>query len=513
MTAPSTGARPRTWRAIVALALAARPGRAITGLMELLRGRRVRGWNLLSLAAAEHRRYYAAWIMAVEPTLLPAVAAGPARVSAVLIGGDSEATRASLSTALGDIPIFDSTAPLPQTRPGWLLPIRAGDRVAPTLGSVLATRLGAGAPPVIYWDEDRLEKGRRTDPWVKPDWDPILFGTHDGLIGSCVIRADGVGEGANADWPALAYAMANRAAPLHLHHILTHRATARTAAPDRYLKAPPIAISVIVPTRDHPDLLETCLDGLARTHFPGAREIIVVDNDSREPRTKALLAQLAASGAARVLPQPGPFNFAALANAGVAAAQGELVCLLNNDIEIVAPDWLDRMAAFATQSGIGAVGARLLYPDGAIQHAGVALGIGEAAGHVDKNAVPRPGRFAPWHDESRTVSAVTAACLLVERAKFIEVGGMDAERFTIDFNDVDLCLRLAARGWHTVYCAAATLIHHESRSRGATRSGSDLARFERELAALRSRWGTREMLDPYHSPLFRRQSERCLLAF
>ncbi|WP_404711403.1 glycosyltransferase [Sphingomonas sp. MMS24-J13] len=519
MPAQLAGVVPRAWRTVLGLALTARPGETILALVELLRGRRVRGWNLLSLAAARHRRYYAAWIAAAEPALQPAAPANPGlaspvSVGAVVIGGSSSVTGASLIAAFGrDMPIFDGTAPLPASRPAWLLPIRAGDRVAVALGSVLDAHLGEGAPTLIYWDEDRLDKGRRTEPWIKPDWDPILFGTHDGLIGSCLLRSDTLGEDPITDWTALAYALANGSDARHLPRILTHRAASRIAAPRQHVANPPVAISVIVPTRDRADLLQTCLDGLSRTHFPGEREIIVVDNDSRDPRTRALLAQLAASGAARVVPQHGPFDFAALCNAGVATAHGELVCLLNNDIEIIAPDWLEQMAAWAVRDEIGAVGARLLYPDGAIQHAGVAIGIGGAAGHVEKGALPQPGVFAPWHDETRTVSAVTAACLLVARDKFIAVDGMDAERFTIDFNDVDLCLRLAARGWRTVYCAAATLIHHESRSRGTTRHGADLARFERELAALRSRWDTRDVRDPYHNPLFRRQSERCLLAF
>jgi GT2 family glycosyltransferase len=270
---------------------------------------------------------------------------------------------------------------------------------------------------------------------------------------------------------------------------------------------------VIIPTRDRAELLESCLSGLLSTRFPGEREIIVVDNDSREPRTKALLEHLEAAEGVRVIARPGPFNFAALINAGVASARGDLVCLLNNDVEITSPDWLLPMAALAMRENIGAVGARLLYPDGAIQHAGVALGIGDAAGHVDKGVKPVPGEFAPWHGETRTVSAVTAACLLVDRAKFVEVGGMDEGTFAVDFNDVDLCLKLGARSWHTVYCAQATLIHHESRSRGKTHHGANLARFEQELSALRARWGTGAIVDPHHSPLFRRQSEQCLLAF
>jgi GT2 family glycosyltransferase len=494
----------------------ARPGLAVSGLLALLRGKRVRAWNRICLASARHPDCYAAWIKTVEPTLLPPAGSAASRqVGAVLIGGDSKATRASLEAAFGiNVPVFDVSAGIPvSNRPAWLLPIRAGDLVSPALGAVLATRLDGCDARLVYWDEDRLDSKGRTAPWIKPDWDPLLFGRHDGLIGSSVLRANtAIGESVE-DWSALVRGLAEETAPLHLPLILTHRKEIRYASPRPEIAVPRVSISVIVPTRDRADLLEACLDGLSNTRFPDAREIIIVDNDSREPRTKALFERLKATGQARVLSRPGLFNFAALANAGVASASGELVCLLNNDVEIVSCEWLEQMAALAVRDDVGAVGARLLYPDRAIQHAGVALGIGGAAGHVDKGARPVPGVFAPWHDETRTISAVTAACLLVDRAKFAAVGGMDEQSFAIDFNDVDLCLRLAASNWRTVYCASATLIHHESRSRGKTRRGSDLSRFERELQALRTRWGTETAIDRYHSPLFRRQSERCLLAF
>lgn len=517
MPASPAGTVPRAWRTVLRLALMARPGLAVSGLVALLQGRRVRAWNRLCLAAADHRDYYAAWIKAVEPRILPSPSVvAPDRVGAVLLGGDSAATRASLVASFGrDVPIFEASAGLPASGlPDWLLPIRGGDIVSPALGAVLDAHLSGCDAQLVYWDEDWGESSDRKAPWIKPDWDPLLFCAHDGLIGSCVLRADAVGDGTVDDWPALVLNVADgQMAPLHLPLVLTHRREARSASARPLGAVPPVAISVIVPTRDRAELLETCLAGLSDTLFPGAREVIIVDNDSREPRTRALFEQLEKTGRARIVAQPGPFNFATLANAGVASARGDLVCLLNNDIEIVSPDWLERMAALAMRDDVGAVGARLLYPDGAIQHAGVALGIGGAAGHVDKGAQPVPGAFAPWHDETRIVSAVTAACLLVGRAKFIDVGGMDEVNFTIDFNDVDLCLRLAARGWRTVYCAQATLIHHESRSRGKTHHGADLARFERELAMLRTRWNTEAAIDPHHSPLFRRQSERCLLAF
>lgn len=506
-TRPRTA--PRAWPTVLRLALAARPAAAFGGLAALLRGQKVRGWNLLCSAAADHPHYYAAWIDAAEARPLPR-ATPPALLGAVLLGEDA-ATRASLVAAFGpDLPIFADLPPV-AGRPDWLLPIRAGDRVAPGLGAVLIERLSDTDARLVYWDEDRLVAGARCAPWIKPDWDPLLFAAQDALTGACVIRADAVAMG-EVDWPALARGLAEASAPLHLPLILTHRAGARAPSVRPARQTPPVSVSVIVPTRDRPELLETCLAGLARTHFPGTREIIVVDNDSREPATHALFEKLEAAGTARVLRHPGAFDFAGMSNAGVVAARGELVCLLNNDIEIVDPDWLMRMAPLAQGDSTGAVGARLLYPDGTIQHAGVALGIGGAGGHVEKGVRPVPGMFAPWYGETRTVSAVTAACLLVRRDRFLDVGGMDAT-FPVDFNDVDLCLRLAAHGWRTVYLAEATLVHHESKSRGTIRTGADLARFERELAALRARWHTLTVHDPYHSPLFRRESERCLLAF
>jgi len=518
MPASTAGTVPQAWPIVLRLALTASPGLAVSGLAALLRGKKLRAWNRLCLAAAQHPKYYAMWIKAVEPDLLPdANAAEAGLVCAIIFGGDSPVTRASLAESFGpDLLVFDASVPLPASgRPAWLLPIQAGDQVSPALGAVLAPHLRDGATRLIYWDEDQLIGRRRMAPWIKPGWDPLLFGAHDGLVGSCVFRADAVPDEAVEDWSELSLTIAaGGAAPLHLPLVLTHRREprAKSAAPS-VVTAPPVAISVIVPTRDRADLLESCLTGLLSTRFPGEREIIVVDNDSREPRTKALFERLNATEGVRVIARPGPFNFAALINAGVASARGDLVCLLNNDIEIISPDWLQPMAALAVRKDVGAVGARLLYADGAIQHAGVALGIGDAAGHVDKGVKPTPCEFAPWHGETRTVSAVTAACLLVDRAKFIDIGGMDEQAFAVDFNDVDLCLKLAARNWRTVYCAQATLVHHESRSRGKGHRGADLVRFERELSALRARWGTSTVVDPHHSPLFRRQSERCLLAF
>ena len=543
------GAVPGAWPTVLLLALLARPSAAIAGLGWLLTGRRVRGWNELCLAAAAHHNAYRWWIARAEPAILSRYTrnTSPAafRVDAVILGAASNpvaaaATRDSLRAAFGaemaiwvaadalagcrTLPVNDTPAAVAvelraADRGQWILPIEAGDLVATQLGGLLVERLD-DAPDLLYWDEDRrVDAGHRADPWVKPDWDPRLFGARDGLTGSCLIRlarGDGqTGAGQDTGWPQFLYDSARQTgiAPRHLSLILTHRAVEprRIAAPAPVLRA--VSVSVIVPTRDRADLLEVCLAGLAETQFPGDRDIIIVDNGSIEARTIALFQKLGQTGEARIVACGGPFNFAALANAGVQAARGDLVCLLNNDIEVRDRWWLARMAAYAVEPDVGAVGARLLFPDGSIQHAGVALGVGDAAGHVEKGVVPEGADNSPWYAIDRTVSAATGACLVVSREKYLAVGGMDSAAFAVDFNDVDLCLRLAEHSWKTVYCASAVLVHHESKSRGRRRTGPDRARFERELANLRARWHTDRIVDPYHSPLFRRQVERCLLAF
>ena len=519
----------------------------MAGLGSLLVGRRVRGWNAMCLAADAHRHAYRRWIARAEPAILRHYIRGAPlampRVEAVILGASSNlpaaaATRDSLRAAFGaDMTPWVAASQLAGCRTlaggdtptdmasvsagNWLLPIRAGDCVAPELGRVLAGGLIDDAPGLLFWDEDRRVAGHRAKTWIKPDWDHRLFGARDGLTGSCLVHLDHGGDQGDADravaWPQFLHDRAGQCQPppRHLPLVLTHRATGpcalTAAARPALLRA--VSVSVIVPTRDRAALLETCLAGLAETQFPGSRELIILDNGSIEPRTIALFRHLEQTGVARVIACPGPFNFAALANKGVAEATGELVCLLNNDIEVRDPAWLALMAAYAVEDDVGAVGARLLFPDGSIQHAGVALGVGDAAGHVEKGSVPEDSPGSPWHAIDRTVSAVTGACLLVSREKYLAIGGMDSTAFAVDFNDVDVCLRLAARGWQTVYCADATLVHHESKSRGTRRSGADLVRFERELANLRERWHTDRIVDRYHSPLFRRQSERCLLAF
>lgn len=399
----------------------------------------------------------------------------------------------------------------------WLMPVSMGDKIAPGAADAYRAAMRDPALRLIYADDDMLARRRRSAPHFKPDWNPVLFEHIDYLSGACVLRADAAdlaAVGDVRDWQAqLVSRVAGRGRPLHLHQMLHHRR--RRPAPRMPAVQVAIArdlppVSIIVPTRNRFDLLRTCLDGLAATDYPDV-EVIVMDNDSDDPDTLAYLSGLDPARH-RVLRHRGAFNYSAINNEGVAQARGRLLCLLNNDIEVTDPRWLATMATQALRAEVGAVGARLLYPDGRIQHAGVVIGIGRAAGHAHRFLRPEDEGYFHRHSLPQFTTAVTAACLVVEREKFLAVGGLDEHNFAVAFNDVDLCLRLNQRGWQSLYEPRATLIHHESVSRGLDRDPVGAARFAGELAALKRIWKTDEIFDPYHHPQLSRESERFAVA-
>ncbi len=259
-------------------------------------------------------------------------------------------------------------------------------------------------------------------------------------------------------------------------------------------------VSVIVPTRDRLDLLRPCLDALrTRTAWPSL-EIIVCDNDSERPETHTFLAGLAQEGRGLVVPYPGPFNFAGMNNEAARRAGGRLLVFMNNDVEAFRADWLIAMARHALRPAVGAVGAKLLDGAGRIQHGGIVLGTGGLVTHSHRHF---PGDAPGYLSTLRTahrVSAVTAACLMVEADKFWAVGGFDEAEFAVDFNDVDLCLRLNAAGYRTMLVPEAVLHHREAASRRWTEAAR--ARHNREVQALRRRWGPLLVQDPHYNPGF-----------
>lgn len=261
------------------------------------------------------------------------------------------------------------------------------------------------------------------------------------------------------------------------------------------LPEPAPLVSVIIPTRDRADLLETCITGLLERTAYRNIEILIVDNGSVEPATHELLDRYRRDARFRVLTIGGAFNYSALNNAAAAEARGEVLLLLNNDIDVIGPDWLSEMVSLATRDGIGVVGAKLLYADGRIQHAGVALGAGTfedgpgVAGHIGLlRARADPGYFGQYA-LTRDVAAVTGACLAIRKAVFDEVGGLDAVNLKVAFNDVDLCLRVREAGYRVLWTPFAELFHLESVSRGADTDGEKRRRFEGEVRWMKARWG------------------------
>ncbi|WP_428311563.1 glycosyltransferase family 2 protein [Hydrocarboniphaga sp.] len=408
-------------------------------------------------------------------------------------------------------------------------------------------------PEVIYTDEDKIdERGRRFMPHLKPDWNPELLLSNNYIAHFAVYRrtlVEAVGrlrmetEGSQ-DYDLMLRCTAQckaeqiRHIPVVLYHWRAIQgSTAREASAKSYtqtagyralghhlrdvqgvsiedgrypnmyrlrfaLPEPAPRVSIIIPSRDGYAHLSHCLRSLRElTDYPDY-ELLLVDNQSRDPATLQLFAEQAQLPNTRVLPFDAPFNYSAINNRAARQASGELLLLLNDDIEIIDPGWLTEMVSWMQRPGVAVVGAKLLYPDQTVQHAAVVLGAGGVAGHGHLGyAADSPGYMGRLWQPQR-VSAVTAACLLIERAVFEAVGGLDEQNLAVAFNDVDLCLRVTAAGHHIVWTPHACLIHHESKSRGSDDTLQKRERFEREIATMHERWGAQLWSDPYYHPGF-----------
>lgn len=257
-------------------------------------------------------------------------------------------------------------------------------------------------------------------------------------------------------------------------------------------------LSIIIPTRDRADLLKMCIDSIEKKSTHRNYEILVVDNGSSEPATLSYFESIK-SERIRIIPADIPFNYPALNNIAAREATGDLICLMNNDIEILSPDWIQEMGSFAIQPEVGCVGAKLWYPDGTLQHGGVILGIGGIAGHAFKSFRKNDVGYVCRAIVHQSYSAVTAACLMIRKSVFDEVGGLD-ESFVVALNDVDFCLRVRAAGYRNVWTPYAEMNHHESATRGYEDNPEKIARFDRERKLLISRWEALMMNDPAYSP-------------
>jgi GT2 family glycosyltransferase len=259
-------------------------------------------------------------------------------------------------------------------------------------------------------------------------------------------------------------------------------------------------ISILIPTRDRIDLLKPCIDKLFATVDLAPHEVIVLDNESGAPETLDYFERISARGV-RVFRVGGAFNFARIVNAGAAVATGQYLLLLNNDVEALHKGWLEEMLGRMAEPDVGAVGAHLLWPSGVVQHGGVVLGPRLAATHAFNDRVDGDPGYADLLLAAHECSAVTAACLLTEKALFDAAGGFDALNFPINFNDVDYCLKLRAKGLRVVQTPYAKLLHRESASRGKDEAPDKSQRMNRELRNLRAAWGEALVADPSYSPL------------
>ncbi len=424
------------------------------------------------------------------------------------------------------------------------------DLLAPFALFEIVRRLQFNSPvDVIYSDEDKIdENGKRFDPFFKPDFSPDYLRTVNYMPHFLAIRkplGDQIGwfregyDGAQ-DYDLILRAVEKAKSVMHIPLVLYHwRAwTASTASgsgakpyanasgkktlqehldriglpaqvgngftPTLYrehyqLPGTP-TISIIIPSHDHAADLETCINSILQKTNYSNFEIILVENGSKQPETFELYEKLAHDPRIHILKWDEPFNFSRLNNWAASQASGEVILFLNNDIQVINGDWLEEMLQYAIRPDVGAVGAKLYYPDDSIQHAGIIVGLGGVAGHSHKHY---PGQHVGYFHRLvsvQNISAVTAACMMVRKEVFQEVNGFD-EKFILAFGDVDLCLRIMQKGYLNVWTPYAELHHYESKTRGYENTPERRKRFRKEVEYFKQRWS--DFLhkgDPYYNP-------------
>lgn len=394
----------------------------------------------------------------------------------------------------------------------------------------------------LYVDDDHIDSaGNRLSPRFKPDWNEYLLRSGN-YIGHFFVFKNGLQQGlheaqsgpaAAEDYdlilkcteqldaaqighiPFVLYHAPSkteaRALPGHQQALQQHyerkgvgaivEITDQQQLRTRYaLPAQLPTVSIVIPSKDRPQLLRKCVSSiLHKTRYPNF-DIVFIDNGTTDPEAIDQIKQLLADPRFKVIEDASPFNYSRLNNAAVRQSSGQYVCLMNNDVEIIDPNWLHEMVSVAIQPGVGAVGARLLYPDTSLQHVGVIVGLGGVAGHAFKGM---PAGDPCYMDRAVVVqeySAVTAACLLTPRAVYDRVGGLNEEHLTIAFNDIDYCLKVRESGDKVIYTPYAEFFHHESASRGKEDTREKKLRFAGECQYMKTRWGHWFARDPAYNP-------------
>jgi len=421
---------------------------------------------------------------------------------------------------------------------------------------------------LIYSDEDKIdEEGKRFAPYFKPDWSRDMFFSqnvfnHLGVYRASIIKKIGgfrVGFEGSQDYDLVLRCLLHtsddkiRHIPQVLYHWRAIEGSTALCSKEKsytvsaaqkalesyfaeteqnvkistgihpfYLRVKwPVAlnpkVSLIIPTRNGLSLLKVAVETILNKTTYKNYEILVVDNQSDDPATLEYFKKIDCKSNVRVIKYDKPFNYSAINNYAVTKSDGEIIGLINNDIEVIKGDWLTEMVSQALRPEIGAVGAKLLYPDDTVQHGGVVMGIGAAAEPVAGHIFHQMGRDDAGYFGraimTSNLSAVTAACLLVRRSVFDEVGGLNEGDLTVAFNDVDLCLKIREKNYNNLWTPYAELYHHESATRGKEDTPEKKARFAKEVAYMRKRWDKVIENDPYYNPNLNIEYGNFLLAF
>lgn len=473
--------------------------------------------------------------------------------------------RVKLSTISGDSQEAIQQRALIMATGDWVGWLSAGDTVA-NLAFVHLQRAVAATPSLqlVYTDEDIISvDGERLSPHLKPEWNPDLLLAHHYLgrlalyrrtmlwrleaYGTITIRELSASSEAFDYIRALRFliwwqqknsSLSVARVPGVFYHRHEYNAKARnqpdvTSLVRQYLNfqetgkigveagvmsasvklswplstQPPL-VSLIIPTRDCIELLQPCVNAILRATEYHRFELIIVDNDSKCPQALAFLDEIShVDERVKVVRWPYAFNYSAMNNMAVKMAKGSVVGLVNNDIEPLNGQWLTEMVAHALRPDIGCVGAKLYYPEGMIQHAGVVLGIGGIAGHAHRFYPSQSDGYSGRLKHVQNVSAVTGACLLVRKQLYLEVGGLNEEYLAVAYNDVDFCLKVLSAGYRNIWTPHAELIHHESATRHAGGSHSKPNEEYQEAAYMKRSWRALLRDDPAYHPYLTRHYE------
>lgn len=402
----------------------------------------------------------------------------------------------------------------------------------------------------LYSDEDRInEQDERFMPHFKPDWNPDLLNSYNMVCHLTVISMDlisKVGGFRSGFEGAEDYDLVLRCAEIidhseivHIPRILYHirrkggrsphdidvklsvRDTGRRALYEHVekfaegvevkcidniyrviypLPDPEPRVSIIIPTKNKPDLLRMCVDSIHEKTLYKNYEILIVDNGSTDKEALEYIASLAERENVDVITIKGKFNYSRLNNVAAGHASGDVLGLVNNDIEIISPDWMGEMVRHVIRPEIGVVGAKLFYPNSFIQHAGVILGLRGVAGHAFKGYRNGMASYFRRADVVQNYSAVTAACMFVQKEVYQKIGGLDEDNLAVAYNDIDFCLRASEKGYRILWTPYATMYHYESRTRGQDNTAAKKAQYEREYNYMRERWKHVLERDPAYNP-------------